>query len=221
VESTVRRRSGSGHGEHPRDGGREEPLDQPSRQMVTDHLHLVHRVVAQLARKLPANVLRDDLLSAGVFGLVVALRRNGGADGATFQWYARTRIRGAVFDELRAQDWLSRRARDRATSEKAKTGCSTAFVSLDEVTGEGGVRELAAGDDPALEAETRCQKRALSRALSRLPERERRIVALHYFDGVKLKDIGTELGVSEPRVSQLHARALLQLRSLLADDVAA
>src|SRR5262249_27803395 len=101
---------------------------------LSDHLHLVHGVVARLARRLPANLQRDGLLAAGLFGLVVALRRNGGAGGATFEWYARIRIRGAIVDELRAQDWLSRRARDRATSQKEAGGGGAAFVSLEEAS---------------------------------------------------------------------------------------
>ncbi|HVY49323.1 MAG TPA: sigma factor, partial [Minicystis sp.] len=134
--------------------------------MVTEHLHLVHRVVARLARRLPANVERDDLVAAGLFGLLVALRRNGGTGGATFEWYAKTRIRGAVVDELRAQDWLSRRARDRATSQKAAGGPGAAFVSLEDAGLEGD-RELASASiDPAAEAEQRSERRALVRALA-------------------------------------------------------
>ena len=78
------------------------------------YLPLVRQVVAQMARRLPANVLRDDLMAAGVFGLMDSLRRNGAECSETFEWYARTRIRGAIFDELRAQDWLPRRARTAA-----------------------------------------------------------------------------------------------------------
>src|SRR5262249_29295379 len=102
------------HGDPPRSSRRRTPTQTecaPTAQTIAAHLPLVRRVVTQLARRLPANVHRDDLFSAGVFGLVDSLRRNGGDHGATFEWYARMRIRGAVFDELRAQDWLSRRTR--------------------------------------------------------------------------------------------------------------
>jgi RNA polymerase sigma factor for flagellar operon FliA len=182
--------------------------------MVAAHLHLVHGVVAQLCRRLPGNVHRGDLLSAGVFGLVVALRRNGGPDGARFEGYARTHIRGAVFDELRAQDWLSRRARDRATAAQRAGGIVPRLVDIDEAVGDA----LPAPDDPAAIVEVRSELEALARAVERLPDRERRVVAMHYFDGAKLKQIGAELGVSEPRVSQLHARAIVLLRTLLEAD---
>lgn len=184
---------------------------------IKTYLPLVNQIVAQIARRLPANVLRDDLFSAGVFGLVDSLRRNGGDDGETFEWYARTRIRGAVVDELRAQDWLTRRARAAVTAAGEESeGRNGALVSLDDVTPSDEWNHLAStDDDPATIAEARDNYRALARAMEKLPERERRIVGMHYFDGVKFKDIGAELGVSEPRVSQLHARALGLLREAI------
>lgn len=188
------------------------------RRIITAYLPLVARLVRQLKRRLPANVQADDLISAGVFGLVDSLRRNGGDQGVTFQGYARTRIRGAIFDELRAQDWVSRRTRDRLTSAAEETGSvGTIFLSLDEATLTETTHHFAtAEEDPLEAAEAQCQYRALARAIEQLPERERTIVGRHYFDGVKLKDIGQELGVSEPRISQLHTRALGRLRTMLA-----
>jgi RNA polymerase sigma factor for flagellar operon FliA len=193
-----------------------EPIPACMGKAIVDHLPLVRRMVRKLSRHLPANVQRDDLLSAGVFGLVDSLRKNGGDGGATFEWYARTRIRGAIFDELRAQDWLSRRARDRASAEQESDASpTTSFVSLDEVTANDDQCELAANDDPSALAEAISERQALVRAIEMLPERERTIVGKHYFEGVKFKDIGIELGVSEPRISQLHSRALTLLRAML------
>lgn len=189
-------------------------------QTLKSYLPLVNQVVAQIARRLPANVLRDDLLAAGVFGLLDSLRRNGGNEGETFEWYARMRIRGAVVDELRAQDWLSRRrraavtaARDGATNPTRPTTC---LVSLHDLTPiEEQVHLVAEDEDPAAAYEARESYRALFRAMEQLPERERQVVGMHYFDGKKLKEIGAHLGVSEPRVSQLHARALGRLKILI------
>jgi RNA polymerase sigma factor for flagellar operon FliA len=191
-----------------------EPTQVDLQHGVNAYLPLVLRVVRQLARRLPANVQRDDLVAAGICGLVDSLRRNGGDGGAAFAWYARTRIRGAIFDELRAQDWLSRRAR-------ASTETPASFVSFEEVTStDEGRLGLAASVDPSEDIEARSQQRALARALERLPERERTVVARYYFEGMKLKDIGAELGVSEPRISQLLARALDRLRDLLVHEAA-
>src|ERR1700760_2403351 len=86
---------------------------------VSEFMPLVHHVVATMLPRLPPNVLRDDLVAAGTFGLLDALRRqSAGERGVEFTWYARVRIRGAILDELRTQDWLSRRARRRFSSEE-------------------------------------------------------------------------------------------------------
>ena len=188
-------------------GGRPgAPVDAATLERGVDtYLPLVRRVVRKLARRLPANVQRDDLLAAGVFGLVDSLRRNGGDGGDAFEGYARCRIRGAVFDELRAQDWLSRRAR--------AGEAPACFVSFDEVSFD--EHGLAGPEDPAEAFESRSLCRALAGALERLAERERTVVARYYFEGRRLKEIGAELGVSEPRISQILSRAIARLRQML------
>lgn len=184
---------------------REHPVSQ---QDINAYLPLVRRVVQKVARRLPSNVQRDDLLAAGVFGLVDSLQRNGGDGGAAFAWYARVRIRGAVFDELRAQDWLSRRVRDQLPG-----GVEARFVSFEDASIC--EAELAAADDPAELVEASSERRALAWAIEQLAERDRFVVGRYYFDGARLKDIAAELGLSEPRISQIVSRALARLRELL------
>lgn len=70
-------------------------------------------------------------------------------------------------------------------------------------------------DDPLAQLETRDVKNELSRALSNLPERERMILALYYHENMTLKEIGAALTISESRVCQLHAQAIMKLRKLL------
>src|SRR5258708_36029713 len=91
----------------------------PTREELALYMPLVHQVVGRVLRKLPPNVLRDDLVAAGSFGLIDALRKSVDR-GPAFDWYARIRIRGAVVDELRSQDWLTRRGRTRATKAQAQ-----------------------------------------------------------------------------------------------------
>src|SRR6185295_4970526 len=100
---------------------------------VSRHMPLVRQVVARFLRRLPANVLRDDLIAAGVFGLVDSLRKNGGDQGAAFESYARIRIRGAILDELRAQDWLPRRARW-AMRDGTTEDVPVAVIGLDDLS---------------------------------------------------------------------------------------
>lgn len=198
----------------PRDN---EPTCAPLRpEVLQGYFPLVRKLVRQVSRHLPPNVQRDDLLSAGMLGLVDSLRKNGGSDGETFAGYAKLRIRGAIVDELRAQDWLSRRAREAVEAEAAsKVGGATVFVSLSEVTPTEESVHMSGQDDPIEAISAQATRRALSFAIGQLPERERRVIGMYYFEGAKLKDIGAELGIGEPRVSQLHTRALGMLRGML------
>lgn len=176
------------------------------------YLPLVHHVVRRFLGRVHPNVLRDDLVAAGLAGLLDALRKNAadehGLRGPGFEWYARVRIRGAILDELREQDWITRRARQQLRADDVRP---TLLAFDDLPDGEPATRYASESPDGAL------TRRDLERAVAALPERERRIVSLHYFQGVQLKHIAVELGVSEPRISQLHSRAIARLRETLAD----
>src|SRR5690606_22210787 len=83
-------------------------------ELIARYAPLVRRLALQLVARLPANVELDDLMQAGMIGLLDAVRRYEVQDDATFDTYATTRVRGAMLDELRSQDWLSRGARSKA-----------------------------------------------------------------------------------------------------------
>jgi RNA polymerase sigma factor for flagellar operon FliA len=74
-----------------------------------------------------------------------------------------------------------------------------------------------AADDPEQVAETREVRRLLARAINTLPDREKTVVSLYYYEGFTLAEIGNVLGVTESRVSQIHTKAVLQLRAKLSD----
>ena len=76
--------------------------------LLTQYAPLVRRLALQLIAKLPANVDLDDLIQAGMLGLLDAASRYQDDQGAKFETYATQRIRGAMLDELRANDWVSR-----------------------------------------------------------------------------------------------------------------
>jgi len=82
--------------------------------LVRQYLPLVKTVVGRLAMTLPAHVNSDDLYSAGLVGLLNAVRRFDTKCGSSFENYARTRIRGAILDELRRLDWVPRSVHDKA-----------------------------------------------------------------------------------------------------------
>src|ERR1043165_7128030 len=79
--------------------------------MLKQHSPLVRRLAHQMIAKLPANVELDDLIQVGMIGLTDALSRFDAAQGVQFETFATQRIRGAMLDELRGSDWMSRGSR--------------------------------------------------------------------------------------------------------------
>jgi RNA polymerase sigma factor for flagellar operon FliA len=203
-------------------GGMDEVL---AASLLAQYSPLVRQIVGGFQRKLPRNVLRDDLLAAGMSGLWDAIRRQGAEHDDSFEWYVRVRIRGAILDELRAQDWLPRRARAAAAEAQAAGNTSIvppSVVRLEDVSEWEQGRALSSTDTTSSESAVhdKLVGEALQRAVEQLPERERHIVSMHYFRGIKFKDLGAELGVSEPRISQLHSRAMKRLRTIIAQQAA-
>jgi len=79
--------------------------------LLEQHAPLVKRLAHHMKAKLPANVEVDDLVQAGMIGLLDAVNRYEDEHGAQFETYAVLRIRGAMLDELRSSDWLPRSVR--------------------------------------------------------------------------------------------------------------
>jgi RNA polymerase sigma factor for flagellar operon FliA len=214
---------------------------------------LVRHVVERVAATLPRNVDHEDLYSAGVLGLLDAHAKFDTRKGVKFETYAVWRIKGAVLDQLRALDWVSRSMRrkarnldgitrkldqklGRAASEDEvaramKMNRGDFYRLLDHVRGAVLVSldESRAGEDQepstladhladpnAVDLEARLEdeqtRHVMLRTLDQLPEQERLVVALYYYEHLTLKEIGRTLGISESRVSQVHTRAMLRLR---------
>jgi len=94
----------------------------------------------------------------------------------------------------------------------------SAVLSLDEVIASGGDVGEACNDednDPASRAERAEQKRLLARAIDELPDRERTVVALYYYENLTQKEIAAVLEVTESRVCQIHTKAILRLSAML------
>ncbi|CAN7637145.1 flagellar biosynthesis sigma factor [Acidovorax sp. Leaf76] len=79
--------------------------------MIRQHVPLVRRIAHHMIAKLPPNVELDDLIQVGMMGLAEALSRYEVAQGVQFETFATQRIRGAMLDELREGDWMSRSSR--------------------------------------------------------------------------------------------------------------
>ncbi|WP_353978914.1 RNA polymerase sigma factor FliA [Salinicola endophyticus] len=87
-------------------------IDQ--RAMLEQYMPMVRRHALSLQVRLPASVELDDLIQAGMVGLLDAMGRYDNAHGASFSTYANQRIRGAMIDELRSRDWMPRSVRRNA-----------------------------------------------------------------------------------------------------------
>jgi len=103
-------------------------------------------------------------------------------------------------------------------------------VALDELLTVGGEKgdklslvdtlEDTKAEDPVAAFETEETKFLLARAINQLPEREKIVVTLYYYEGLTLAEIGQVLGVTESRICQMHTKAVLQLRAKLAEQTA-
>ncbi|HEU5075539.1 MAG TPA: sigma-70 family RNA polymerase sigma factor [Polyangiaceae bacterium] len=204
--------------------GRDKAAPSLSRRdvdyLLQRHTPMVKKIVGGILRRVPGHILVDDLVAAGLSGLWDAIRRCGDLPEEHFQRYAGVRIRGAVYDELRAQDWLPRRMRAAVTQRSQGEDRPKVGVVFFDDLGEGDQSHM--GDaEPALNGEEFLAAKAfgerLVEALERLPARERRIILGHHLQGLKLRDLGAELKVTDARVSQLHGRAMRRLKAMMAE----
>lgn len=168
---------------------------------------LVRQIAASVARRLPSHIERDELVSLGALGWAEARVRFDPSRGVPFAGFAAMRIRGAILDGLRSVDTLTRGERRRA---RASAECTAPrVVSSDEeveaaaAPSDGDVSDLLAQEEMLDE---------LRAALNGLPERERLVVQRHFLDGVPMRAVGAELGVTESRISQIASGAVARLR---------
>ena len=208
----------------------ERAATNPTSQDITEHLPLVHRIVAHFMRRLPRSVQREDLIAAGTLGLFHALRSSEHSCPEMFAAYARIRIRGSIVDELRRHDWSPRRRKDPNATVNGNapasvtpiTGASippvrprVAVVGFDDLPAGSTAGLAHEGASPLDDVLERREHDALHAAVEQLPEREREIVRMRYFQGMPSKAIAQAMGLSEARISQLHARATTRLKDLL------
>jgi RNA polymerase sigma factor for flagellar operon FliA len=217
-----------------------EPRCQDSPAGIVPYLGLVKRLAAHFRGRLPASIDHNDLMQAGVIGLMEAHRTYEGAKG-DFETFAKIRVRGAMLDEIRRSGWATRssvrtiqRARQverelAASQGRAPTSTQIAAhmgLPLEEYLGMiersqakvdvDSLEELqAASPDagPEEQLESLMQRRTLRSLIPSLPERERLIMALYYQEELTLKEIGAVLSVSESRVSQILNAVAMKLRS--------
>ena len=231
-------------------------IDEAERdELIRSFLPLVKRVVHRLAGRLPSEVDIKEMLNSGIIGLVDALEKYDPRHETNFSTYAQFRIRGAILDSFRSQDWaprslrhkahklesayhkleqqLGRPAKDEEVAAELEMDLETLQKMLSEVGGvvvlsfeelgfgRGEERfqaddwQLSSTPDPLNDLLDSERVEIIARALDRLPEKERLVITLYFYEELNLKEIGEVIGVTESRASQIRSRALIRLRSYL------
>jgi RNA polymerase sigma factor for flagellar operon FliA len=238
-------------------GGAQLPvLTSEQERVLLEHLPIVRFLARRIHERLPQHVDIEDLVSAGVVGLMDAFSKFDPAKKVQFRSYAQFRIRGAILDSLRTLDWSPRelRRKGRAVEEAirvitARLGhapneaevaeemaleleeyqqllgdlkgleIGTLHLERNEDSGE---EELAyvpgrPEEDPLFRCLRGELEERLAEAIQNLPDRERLVMSLYYYEEMTMREIGLALGVVESRVSQVHASAVVHLRAALKD----
>ena len=190
-----------------------------SEERILAHLSFARAVASRTLDPRCRGADREDLIAAGVVGLVQAAQRYRGDLGASFGAYAARRVRGQVLDALRERDPLTRSAR-RAYREAQKVAEDLpppyVEISLDRLAelGDGGI---AAPDEVVSGTRSDPRWDCVARELRALTKLERRVIVLSYGRSLTLREIGVSVGLSESGVCRVRARALRRLRSALGE----
>jgi len=245
---------------------RQNPLWPASRQLkpgsateaelVEKYIPLVRTVVGRLAMTLPPHVDSEDLYSAGLGGLLNAVRQYDPTAGTAFETYARLRIRGSILDELRRMDWVPRSVHTKARKvqavmqqvEQLKGRLATeqemakslkislteyrawleeirpaTFVCLDAAFNSEFDDSLSQyeslpdqrQENPLDGTFRREVARLITERLQQLPEMQRKVLALYYFEDMRLREIAEAFGLTESRICQIHAQAISSIKTYL------
>jgi RNA polymerase sigma factor for flagellar operon FliA len=221
---------------------------------LKSHMPLVRSVVDRMRASLPPHIDIQDLYSVGLLGLINALRRFDPTHGITFASYATMRIRGAVLDELRRMDWMSRSLRVKAkklteviSAFEQKVGRPAteaeiaeelgispeeyttllddvrpvSYVELDSLSGDdedSNLHDVIADENQPTASDLAMKQELIqlvSERIEKLPEIQRKILAMYYHENLRLAEIAKIFGLTESRICQIHTQAVLSLKSYI------
>lgn len=228
--------------------------EETREELILQHLPQVRLIARQIRERMPMSVSFDDLVSAGILGLIAAIDRFDSEQRVKLRTYAEYKIRGAMLDSLRGMDWASRQQRRRGrmieaaiallehklnrvpteeeiadelgvTLERYQDWLSAArsltIGSLESVQGEDDGRSLLrhvsdrSEKSPAQIVEQAELETLLASAITQLPEVEKTILSLYYYEEMTLREIASILDLHESRISQLKSQAILRIRSVM------
>lgn len=172
---------------------------------IRRHRGLALRIARSMATRIPRHIQRDDLEQAALIGLFDWKRAHPDETVEGWLYGMRTRIRGSIRDELRRQDWLPRDAR--------KANPTLRVYGFDDLSP--GMEDALPSADESTVARIERNETIAEAMLAEMGSRDAQVIRLHYFRGKRFKDIGSDMGCSETRISQLHHRALGTMRGHL------
>ena len=225
-------------------------------KLIVQYIYLVRYAVGRVKVTLPATISIEDIAGYGVEGLINAIERFSPQRNTRFETYALIRVRGAILDRIRTEDFLPRSIRKKIKDIKQATETLkqeygrmpttteianyldmepekvTQILSEDVVVTS--IYEKKGSSDDSMEVidtiedtgkltphermEEQNVKSDLQKALQRLPERERTLMVLYYQENMTMKEIGETMGMSESRICQLHAQAIMKLKNILNEN---
>ncbi|MFQ5479816.1 MAG: FliA/WhiG family RNA polymerase sigma factor [Thermodesulfobacteriota bacterium] len=235
-------------------------IAEPEREsLMLENIRLVKIIAHHIAVHLPPHIDVNDLMSAGTIGLLESIDKFDASRGIKFKTYASIRIRGAIMDELRGMDWMTRSMREKSNMLKRaygeierRTGGPASeqdvaeFLDLSVEALRGMLSKVSAyslihiedlvpdndskmdileciedpnGADPMAFARFSELQSTLATLVDSLPEKEKLIVSLYYFNELTLKEIGRVMEITESRVCQLHSQAMHRLKGRMVRSV--
>jgi len=220
-------------------------LDSKLQRDVVDSLIQKVKIIAcRFKSKLPSTIELDDLISAGCIGLMEGLRNFDGSLNVKLETFVENRIKGAILDELRRQDFLSRGLRQHVKLvEHAKQKLEQSLgrePTIEEIAAKTGLSEVEIQNcldlmnnnllinfdaishtlnNGEYNPETLLEKKELiskiSQNISKLTKKEQLVLSLYYVEELTMKEVAEVLNITEGRVSQLHSQAIKKLKKIL------
>lgn len=209
---------------------------ETSQTRISDHQPLVISLAKQIHKRLPRFITYEDVLSYGQVGLAQAARTWQPQPGTKFSSYAYYRIKGAIYDGIARMNWTTRAeyrrykalqmANNAVESNAADSGdeepesdarwfsntvenLATVYV-FSSADSENSIENSLLGDDisPDQAAENNELSEKLHQAINKLPDEEKQLLTLTYFQGQSLAEAAKQLGKSRSWGSRTHARIL-------------
>ncbi|MDP1846118.1 MAG: sigma-70 family RNA polymerase sigma factor [Candidatus Moranbacteria bacterium] len=215
------------------------PQKRKEEIFVNRYLQKVRELAGQMAYRLPADVHADDLVGAGLLGLVGAMSKFDPSRQGRFWTYATFRVKGAMLNELRYMDVMPRSFRDRmkilgkARSQMTKIlgrkpseeelieHLGISLETYNELANIESTRFVSLDDlrgysaqqsEPVENVYRKIGMSSISSFLCVLPQNEQLVLREYYYENRTMRAIAKEMGFTPPRVSQFHAQAILRLK---------